>query len=407
MKKSADLMPSLRFPGFSDQWSVKRIGDLFTIKNGLNKGKEFFGKGTPIVNFKDVLNNRGLAKDTIKGVVEVSKSEKSRFSARKGDVFFTRTSEVPSEIGMTAVLVEDIPDCVFSGFVLRARPKSDELVDGFKKFCFSTKSVRKEIVAKSSYTTRALTSGTLLNKVDLPFPSSCEQQKIADFLTAVDNRLQQLNGKKQLLQLYKKGMMQKLFSQQLRFKDDDGNDFPDWEIKLAKEVFKSHSNRRHNGDLPILAVTQGNGVVRRDQIDIKIKSSEASIKTYKIVEPGDFVISLRSFQGGIEYSNIYGICSPAYTILKPTIQIDDQFFRYYFKKESFIKQLSSSVVGIRDGKQISFEPFSGLKLLFPSVNEQRKISQFLNCIDSKISFVSLETEQTHKYKEGLLQQMFV
>lgn len=107
------------------EWPVFNIGDILDFKNGLNKGKEFFGCGTPIVNYTDVYHNSGLKQKDIQGKVTLSKEEVRRFEVRKNDVFFTRTSETPDEVGLSAVLLEDIPDCVFSGFVLRGRPKND------------------------------------------------------------------------------------------------------------------------------------------------------------------------------------------------------------------------------------------------------------------------------------------
>ncbi len=108
-------------------WDYALIGDIFEFKNGLNKGKEFFGYGTPIVNYTDVYKKRALTKTDINGKVSLEADEIKRFEARQNDVFFTRTSETPEEVGMSSVLLEDIEGCVFSGFVLRARTKNNML----------------------------------------------------------------------------------------------------------------------------------------------------------------------------------------------------------------------------------------------------------------------------------------
>lgn len=98
-----------------------------------------------------------------------------------------------------------------------------------------------------------------------------------------------------------------------------------WEISNGRQLFESISNKNHNSDLPILAISQEYGAVPREMIDYKISVTDKSIESYKVVEKGNFIISLRSFQGGIEYSNYHGICSPAYVILKPKRQINDIF----------------------------------------------------------------------------------
>ena len=156
-------------------------------------------------------------------------------------------------------------------------------------------------------------SAGIIKDILIAIPPKEEQTKIASFLSAVDEKIAQLTQKHELLSQYKQGMMQKLFSQQIRFKADDGSEFGEWEAIQANQLFANYSNKDHNGTLTILAATQDKGVVPRDEIDIDIKSSDASVLSYKIIEKGDFVISLRSFQGGIEYSNYHGICSPAYT----------------------------------------------------------------------------------------------
>jgi len=104
------------------------------------------------------------------------------------------------------------------------------------------------------------------------------------------------------------------------------------------------------------------GVVPRSSLDRKVVMPEGSTDGYKLVEPGDFVISLRSFEGGLEYSRFRGLVSPAYTVLKPAKPIVDDFYRHYFKSQEFIGRLAVAVIGIRDGKQISYDDFEFLKL---------------------------------------------
>lgn len=172
---------------FSDK-EVKfmSVGELFEIKNGLNKEKDAFGKGSPIVNFTDVYNKRWLAEGSFKGLVEVTEDEIERYSAKKGDVFFTRTSETKEDIGMSSTLIEDIPNCVFSGFVLRARPITDLLLPKFCSYYFSTHKVRNTIVRYAAFTTRATTTGPKLSKIMVPIIPIEEQQRIVDILDRFD-----------------------------------------------------------------------------------------------------------------------------------------------------------------------------------------------------------------------------
>lgn len=174
------------------EWPMFPIGEIFDFKNGLNKGKEFFGFGTPIVNYTDVYHNSGIKAEDVKGKVSLSKEEIRRFEVRKNDVFFTRTSETPEEVGLSAVLLEDIQDCVFSGFVLRGRPKNDRLVGEYCKYCFSTKHVREEIIKNCTYTTRALTNGKVLSAIEIPVPLKEEQTEIAVVLSAFEQYIDDL-----------------------------------------------------------------------------------------------------------------------------------------------------------------------------------------------------------------------
>ncbi len=165
---------------------VMYVGDLFEIKNGLNKEKTAFGKGTPIVNFTDVYNKRYLTGDMLKGRVTLSDTEITRYEVKKGDVLFTRTSETKEDVGMSSTIIEDIPYCTFSGFVLRARPLTDLLSPKFCAYYFSTNQVRDNIVRYASFTTRATTSGPKLAKIPVPIISIEEQERVVSILDRFD-----------------------------------------------------------------------------------------------------------------------------------------------------------------------------------------------------------------------------
>lgn len=156
----------------------------------MNKGKEFFGEGTPIVNFTDVFHNRGIYAENLKGKVSLEPSEIKNYEVKKGDIFFTRTSETIEEIGYPSVMLDTAENTVFSGFVLRGRcnQSEDPLDDLFKKYVFFTDTFRVEMLKKSSMTTRALTSGTAIKNMVFQFPSSKEEQhKIGEYLTNLDH----------------------------------------------------------------------------------------------------------------------------------------------------------------------------------------------------------------------------
>ena len=165
---------------------MKTMGDLFTFKNGLNKGKEFFGKGKPIIMFTNVFNSRYIDNSMVKNKVDISESELERINALKGDVFFTRTSETKEDVGYASVLIEDIEDCTFAGFLIRARPITNSILPAYCKYCFSTPQIRDSIVSKSSFTTRASLTGSGLGEVNLSVPSQEEQSRIVSILDSFE-----------------------------------------------------------------------------------------------------------------------------------------------------------------------------------------------------------------------------
>lgn len=205
-----------RLPGFDGEWKQISLGELFTFKNGLNKAKKFFGYGTPIVNYMDVFRDSIIYCADLEGRVALTTQEMNNFDVKKGDVLFTRTSETPDEVGMASVVLDEPKQTVFSGFVLRGRPRDRRLCDQFKAYCFRTSYVREQIVAKASYTTRALTNGRLLSAVVLPVPDIEEQVAIASILFDMDNEITALEAKLTKTRQIKHGMMQELLTGRIR-----------------------------------------------------------------------------------------------------------------------------------------------------------------------------------------------
>ncbi|QPL50802.1 restriction endonuclease subunit S [Alteromonas sp. B31-7] len=399
--------PQLRFNGFQGSWTICELGDYLTFKNGINADKDSYGSGYKFISVLDIINNDFITNELITGTVNVDKKTFEKNEVLYGDLLFQRSSENREEAGQSNVYLDHNNSSCFGGFVIRGRAKR-KYNPVFLNYLLKTDLARKEIVSKSGGSTRYNVGQDTLSEVKIYISGDeTEQQKIADFLSAVDKKISLLKEKHALLAQYKKGVMQKLFKQEIRFKDDSGSDFPDWQWKQGNEFFDAISNKSHNSDLPILAITQEHGAIPRDLINYQVQVTDGSVASYKVVEEGDYIISLRSFQGGIEYSRYKGICSPAYIILRPSISIDDDFYRYYLKTGKFIQEMKRRLEGIRDGKILSYKYFSEIKLPYPCIEEQRKISQFINTLDKKISLVKEQIELNQTFKKGLLQQMFV
>jgi len=179
----------------------------------------------------------------------------------------------------------------------------------------------------------------------------------------------------------------------------------EWEELPMSEVFEERMEKNHP-EMPVLSVMQGQGTVLRDNSDRNIQYDKSNLKGYKLIREGDYIIHLRSFEGGLEYSNHDGISSPAYRILKP-VKIVPSAYRGYFRSKDFIKnKLSVAVVGIRDGKNIDMPSFWDITIPVPEIKEQENISQFLLEIDDQISTQQKELDKWKELKKGMLQKMF-
>ena len=213
-------------------WDEVTLGDLFTFKNGLNKAKKYFGSGVPIVNYMDVFQRPGIRLEDVTGRVELTPEEIESFEVRRGDVFFTRTSETVDEIGIASVMLDDPFETVFSGFVLRARPLNELLDNYYKQYCFASRKVRSQIVSRATYTTRALTNGKVLSNVRISVPPTTEQQAIAEVLSDVDSLIGSLSSLIAKKRVIKQAVAYQLLSGENRLPGFSGK----WKAKRLGEI---------------------------------------------------------------------------------------------------------------------------------------------------------------------------
>ena len=261
---------------------------------------------------------------------------------------------------------------------------------------------------------------TDLKTIPIFFPSLPEQEKIASFLTAVDERIELLQKKKEKLEEYKKGVMQKLFSQEIRFKDENGNDFPEWEEKRLGEVGKTY-----NGLTGKTKIDFGEGEPYIQYLQI-FTNSKINTKEFGLVNIGE-----NENQSKVQYGDVFFTTSSetpneigtASVLLEEVnkvylnsfcfgfrpnslIELVPDFSRYLFRSEQFRRIIIKLAQGSTRFNMSKVELMK-LKILLPKKEEQDKIASFLTSLDDKIDIISKEIEQSNYYKKGLLQKMFV
>ncbi len=256
-------------------------------------------------------------------------------------------------------------------------------------------------------------SGGLIKSIPISFPKLEEQQKIADFLSAVDEKIRLLKEKHALLQQYKKGVMQKLFSQEIRFKDDNGQVFPDWKTERVDYFVTRHSNSVNVVPDEIYREigvrSHGKGVFHKSEIT----GRELGDKRVFWVHPNAFVVNIVfAWEHAVAQtsSDEQGfIASHRFPMYLPRDnRVDIRFFTLFFKTKrgKYLLELASPG-GAGRNKTLGQSNFSELKITFPCVCEQKKIADFCEALDEKLDAVQQQIDLTQTFKKGLLQQMFV
>jgi type I restriction enzyme S subunit len=241
-------------------------------------------------------------------------------------------------------------------------------------------------------------SASTISKIKIPLPPLPEQKAIAQVLGTADAAIHTTEKLIAQKVLRKKWLMQQLLTGKKRLMGFGG----EWKKVGAGEIFKSITKKGF-ADEELLSATQDRGMIPRTMLEGRVTMPTSGTEGFKLVEIGDFIISLRSFQGGLEYSYYRGLVSPAYTVLKPKKQINDEFYKQYFKSYEFIGRLATAVIGIRDGKQICYDDFCIVKIPNPTFDEQTAIAQVLQAVDREISLLKAKAEKLREQKKGLMQ----
>ena len=352
----------------------------------------------PYVEFEDIISGEGILNKNIYERHNV----KNGIYFVKGDILFGKLRPY-----LKNILLADFNGIAVGDFwVLRSHrvlPYILYLVVNSNKFM--------RIANISSGSKMPRSDWAIVSKAMIAIPKSIEEQlKIASYFQSLDSLIQTTSKKLASLKRIKAASLQSMFPQEgetvpkIRFNGFEG----EWDFVTAGEVFRT-TNVRNRPDLPVLSATQDKGMVKRSDIGYQVFHDKSNETTYKHILPGQFIIHLRSFQGGFAHSNIEGIVSPAYTVMefKNKEFHYDYFWKYIFTSKEFIKRLELITYGIRDGRTISFDEFKEMDFFIPSKLEQQKIASYFCNLDKQISLQTQRLEKLKQIKAACLDKMFV
>jgi type I restriction enzyme, S subunit len=415
MIASQNNIPKLRFPEFSDGWKVSRLGEVAEkITDGTHDTPKPVEKGIPFLTaihikdgFVDYENCYYLRE-------EVHNSIYKRCNPEKDDLLIVNIGAGTATCALNTV------DYEFSLKNVALVKPNKKIIDGKFLSQVQREKSSKIFIQLSSGGAQPFLSLKEIGKLKITFPTLPEQQKIATFLSTVDEKLQALKKKKSLLETYKKGVMQKLFSQQIRFKDENGEEFGEWEVKTLGEVMiegklgGNYENSESNTGIPVIKMGNiGRGVVNKDKLqnlpdnefydeDDILKVGDLLFNTRNTLElVGKVAIWRNELPFALYNSNLMRLK------FNNSIENSNRFMNYLFNTKDSINQLRSFATGTTSVAAIYGRDLKNFVLTLPCVEEQTKIANFLSAIDEKINKVDAQIKQTELWKKGLLQGMFV
>jgi type I restriction enzyme S subunit len=383
-----------------------------TFKNGVNAEKDQYGSGTKFINVMDIIAEGPITHDKIIGRVELSDRELAVNEVRYGDILFQRSSETREEVGQSNVYLDPAQTATFGGFVIRGRPIT-EFNPRFFDLLLRTDNVRSDMTSRSGGSTRYNIGQESLALVPVVVPPTLpEQEKIASFLDAVDGKISKMREKADGLRQFKTGLMQKLFSQELRFTREDGSDFPDWEEKPLGKMGRftgggtpdTNNKDYWSGDIAWISSSDlSEGNIR--SLDIKRRITQEAIKSSatQVTPKGAVLIVTRVGIGKCCISPEDVCTSQDFTNFVPEYGVGEFFAYWLLFNQGRLKSLAQGT----SIKGITVQDLKSLKVDVPHPHEQQKIAGALSALDAKIDAVTDQITHMETFKKGLLQKMFV
>lgn len=391
-------VPRIRFKGFDGEWGKEKLGNLFAERLDNDPKGEMLS----------VTMNSGIIKATENGRNDNSNADKSKYKTVKiGDIAYNSMRMWQGASGCSS----------FEGIVSPAYTVVVPL-NGKNSQFFSYYFKTAKLITEFRLYSQGLTQDTwnlkypAFGRISILYPDNLDEQKaIAQYFRKLDSLIQTTEKKIASLKQVKEASLQAMFPAEgetvpkVRFKGFEG----EWEVEQASTIFKTYNERNHP-ELPVLSAFQDiRGMAIRTDNGYEISHDKRNEVTYKVVRPGQFVMHLRSFQGGFAHSAVTGITSPAYTILgfKTPSMHNDYFWKIVFMSQIFINRLKTITYGIRDGRSISFQEFERLSFLVPNVKEQDKIAEFIHRLNDKVELEELRLKKLKQIKSACLDAMFV
>ncbi|WP_370407753.1 restriction endonuclease subunit S [Tenacibaculum dicentrarchi] len=411
-----NLIPKLRFPEFNYTYDNILLKNNIEILSGYAFKSKYFGKtGSKLAIPKNFTKN-GFGNFSEKYSKYTTEVVHEKYICKEGDLLILLTDLTQSceLLGKPLLIKKEDGKVLLNQRVIKVTVKK-KLNNNFLMYQLLTDTYHKRIKETSSGTTVRHSSNQIINNINLNIPQLPEQEKIASFLTEVDSKLTQLTKKKALLENYKKGVMQKIFNQKIRFKDNKGNKFPNWKEKTLGEVAtflkgkglpKTEINKNskykciHYGELFTKYDEKINNIISRTNYnDKKLLSIENDV----LMPTSDVTPNGLATASCLNESNI--ILGGDILIIRQKIKIiEGVYLAYYIKnfRKDVMKLVSGSTVYHLYGSDMK-----NLKLKLPCLEEQEKIANFLSEIDNKIKTLNTKIENNKSFKKGLLQKMFV